>query len=101
MAADRVATAAEDDLVKKKDKKKTNTLTEIMEKALLQGIMMYAAQNKFTLSLQPRSLQTEQTVYQRTRGNGIIRGCRGERACQYQRITVVTAGKDTGNPRRY
>lgn len=74
---------------------------EIMEKALIEGIMMYVAQNKFTMSLQPRSLQTEQAIYQRTHVNGIISSCIAGRPYQYQRTTVVTAGSGTGNPMRY
>lgn len=58
---------------------------EIMEKALIEGVMMHAAQNKFTLSLQPRSLQTEQTIYQRTYINGIISNCIREKIYQYQK----------------
>lgn len=73
----------------------------IMEKALIEGIMMYVAQNKFTPSLQPRSLQTEQTIYQRTHVNGIISSCKGGRPYQYQRTTVVIDGNGIGNPVRY
>lgn len=62
---------------------------------------MHAAQSKLSIYCPcTQKLRTEQTIHQRTIIHGIMNNCIRGRICQYQRLTVVAAGSDTGSPKR-
>lgn len=70
-------------------------------KSMYIGItMLTAKQTKSTLSLDPRSLQTKQTIYKDNYWWD-YKQLHSRKISQYKRMTAAIAGSDTGHHKRY